>query len=213
MSVNLFCEKRVYDVQYEIVYWQPGYPFIPQNPFWAGINPDFWLGDKDFHLRQLNFMLDKNRCVGIGIIPDFLEEVRYIADFEELISLNAELLNKHKKYLYIHYSDVFLPEIKNIVEKFKREIFVGGFNGDMELFEKWKKRNNVLFSFGQELMGANDKAQFALRHCYSSNLFLQTGFSDVSIKYLIKKAGQILNIDEELLKSKILNNFKKYFNH
>lgn len=212
MPVNLFCEKRVYDVQYEIVYWQPGNPFIPQHLFWAGINPDFWLDDKDFHIRQLNFMLDKNTCVGIGIIPDFLKEIRYIADLEEIILLNADLLYKHKKYLYIQYSDVFLAEIKNIIEKFKYEIFVGGFNGDIELFENWKKRDNVHFSFGQEMMGSNDKAQCALQHCFSSNLFLQTGFSDVSIKYLMKKASQILNIEEEILKSKILNNFKKYFN-
>jgi hypothetical protein len=212
MPVNLFCEKRVYDVQHEIVYWQPGNPFIPQHPFWAAINPDFWLDDKDFHLRQLNFMLVKNMCVGIGIIPDFLKDLRYVADFEELIFLNLDLLNKYKKYLYIHYSDVFLPEMKNIIEKFKNAVFVGGFNGEMELFEKWNKRDNVIFSFGQELMGTNDKAQCALKHCTSSKIFLQTGFSDVSIKYLIKKASQILNVEEEILNGKILNNFKKYFN-
>jgi TatD DNase family protein len=68
------------------------------------------------------------------------------------------------------------------------------------------------FSFGKALLGYDSNAAKAIIKVGRKRFFLETDDADISIKYIYKKASELLGIDEEIVKQQLQNNFETVFN-
>jgi Tat protein secretion system quality control protein TatD with DNase activity len=51
----------------------------------------------------------------------------------------------------------------------------------------------------------------AIKNVGRKNFFLETDDADISIKYIYKKASELLGIDEDIIKQQIQSNFETVF--
>src|SRR5690606_29569171 len=70
---------------------------------------------------------------------------------------------------------------------------------------------NCLFSFGKALLSYDSNAAKALINVGRKNFFLETDDVDISIKYIYKKAAELLGIDETILQAQLQSNFETIF--
>ncbi|MCX8081376.1 MAG: hypothetical protein N3F09_09080 [Bacteroidia bacterium] len=211
MPVNILCEKRIYDVKEEVVIWMPGNAFLPQHYFWVGINPDLWKEDKELHIRQIRFMLEKNQCLGIYLNAFFMEmhEIIHGKMLEEDVLALMVLLKSYGKLLFLYFTKNFSEYWKIFSKEKNNYVIIGAFDGNDEHFLELKNSKDIYFSFGPELLGTHERAQNALKNSPSSRLLFHTGHSDVSIKYIFKKSSLILGVDEDILKNKAEKNYRE----
>lgn len=99
-------------------------------------------------------------------------------------------------------------EILNAVgkTKFKNNLFFHNFNGNEQEINQLLK-TNAYFSLGQNLFSKNSKISKHIKKIPLEKIFLESDDGRFSIIEVYKKASQLLNIEEDLLREKIQSNF------
>jgi TatD DNase family protein len=90
-------------------------------------------------------------------------------------------------------------------------VIVHGFNNN-ENIARVMVDQGYYFSFGKALLNYESNAAKALKSVGRKKFFLETDDADLSIKYVYRKASEILGIDEEFLKIQLQDNFEQVFN-
>ncbi len=210
MFINIHTHSEIFDAKVEIVSLSPGDPLKP-NFHSRGIHP--WKISKDYkkELEQLKVIANERRCIGIGECGlDKYSDVDYELQktvFEEHIKLANEL----NKPLIVHCVKSH-TELLAILKKMENKVpvIVHGFNNNLAIATTLLKAG-IILSFGKALLNYESNAVESLRNSGRDKFFLETDDSDVSIKYIYKKAAEILFIDEEILQEQLKNNFRKIF--
>lgn len=213
MFINTHTHRQIYDAKLELV--NVSMNSIDEKPryYSCGIHP--WYVDKDSLFNQLNDLkintLDK-RCLAIGECGlDKLSKV----DFELQIEAFTEqivIANERKKPLIIHCVKAF-NELINCLNDAENTmpVIIHGYNNN-ENIARVLVYQGFYFSFGKALLGYESNAAKAIIKVGRKNFFLETDDADISIKYIYKKAAELLCIDEAIVMAQIESNFERVFN-
>jgi TatD DNase family protein len=208
--INIHTHNESFDAKIEIVSLAPGDPSKPMM-YSRGIHP--WKINKAYkqELEILKENAQQRYCIGIGECGlDKYSDVDFElqkAVFEEHIKIANEL----NKPLIVHcvksHSDLIgmLKKANN-----KVPVIVHGFNNNLNTATSLLKAG-IILSFGKALLNYESNAVEALRNAGREKFFLETDDQDISIKYIYKKAAEILFIDEEILQEQLKTNFRKVF--
>jgi TatD DNase family protein len=122
-----------------------------------------------------------------------------------------KIANKINKPLIIHCVKAFneLINCLNLNDN-KVPVIIHGFNNN-ENIARVMVNEGFYFSFGKALLGYESNAAKAIKNVGRKNFFLETDDADISIKYIYKKASELLGIDEEIIKQQIQSNFENVF--
>ncbi len=177
-----------------------------------GLHP--WFIEKATYLDQLRSLevkANEKRCVAIGECGlDKLSKVEFELQ-EKVFIEQIKIANLYKKPMIIHCVKAFneLINCLNLNDN-KVPVIIHGFNNN-ENIAKVLLAHDCLFSFGKALLGYESNAAKAIKNIGRKNFFLETDDADISIKYIYKKASELLGIDEEILKQQIQSNFENTF--
>jgi TatD DNase family protein len=89
-------------------------------------------------------------------------------------------------------------------------VIIHGFNNN-ENIARVMVNEGFYFSFGKALLGYESNAAKAIKNVGRKNFFLETDDAYISIKYIYKKASELLGIDEDIIKQQIQSNFETAF--
>jgi TatD DNase family protein len=162
-------------------------------------------------LRKLEIKADEKRCIAIGECGlDKLSKVNFALQqtvFEEHI----RIANRYKKPMIIHCVKAF-NELVNCLNLGNNEVpvVIHGFNNN-ENIARVLLTHGCYFSFGKALLGYESNAAKALKNIGRKNFLLETDDADISIKYIYRKASEILGVDEEIVKQQVQSNFETLF--
>ena len=70
----------------------------------------------------------------------------------------------------------------------------------------------IIFLSEKALLAYDSNAAKAIINVGRKSFFLETDDADISIKYIYKKASELLRIDEEIIKQQLQSNFERVFN-
>ena len=211
MFINIHTHSRIYDAQVELVNLPMDAADKPEH-YSYGLHP--WYIDKDTYISQLEHLrirAHERRCMAIGECGlDKLSKV----DFEfqkEIFTEQVLIANEVKKPLIVHCVKAF-NELINILNLNDNAVpvIVHGFNNN-ENIARVLVNEGIYFSFGKALLGYESNAAKALKNVGRRNFFLETDDADISIKYIYRKASELLGIDEEIIKEQIQKNFETVF--
>ncbi len=210
MFINIHTHKEIFDAKIEIISLSPADPLKP-NFHSRGIHT--WKIGKNYkqELQQLKVIATERRCIAIGECGlDKYSDVEFELQktvFEEHILLANEL----DKPLIVHCVKAH-SELISILKKMdnKVPVIAHGYNNNLSTANTLLK-NGIILSFGKALLNYESNAVESLRNCGRDKFFLETDDSDVSIKYIYKKAAEVLFINEDILKEQLKNNFRKVF--
>jgi TatD DNase family protein len=210
MFINAHTHARIFDAKIEVVNLEPGSPDKPEH-YSYGLHP--WHLKEDWREKfdYLRISAHEKRCLAIGeagidkICATPLE--LQLEAFSEQIRLANEL----QKPLIVHCVKAF-NELINCLNLNDNEVpvIVHGFNNN-ENIARVLKDQNCYFSFGKALLGYESNAAKALKSVGRKHFFLETDDADISIKYIYRKAAELLGIDEEIVKEQIRSNFETVF--
>ncbi|MBL7931880.1 MAG: TatD family hydrolase [Bacteroidia bacterium] len=212
MFINTHTHKQLYDAKIELVNLDLGNREKP-NYYSYGLHP--WFIEKDTHLaclQELRIAVHEKRCLAVGECGlDKLSKV----DFElqqEVFVAQIKIANEVKKPLIIHCVKAFneLVNCLNLNDN-KVPVIVHGFNNN-ENIARILVNEGMHFSFGKALLGYDSNAAKAIKNVGRKNFFLETDDAEISIKYIYRKASEILGIDEEIIKEQMKANFQEVFN-
>ncbi len=162
-------------------------------------------------LQKLERKVNERNCVAIGECGlDKLSQVDF--DLQEKVFIEQiKIANHYKKPLIIHCVKAFneLINCLNINDN-TVPVIIHGFNNN-ENIARVLLAHDCFFSFGKALLGYDSNAAKAIKNIGRKNFFLETDDADISIKYIYKKASELLGIDEEILKQQIQINFENIF--
>ena len=184
------------------------------NHYSYGIHP--WYIEKETYedqLRELKIMVHEKRCLAIGECGlDKLSKVDFELQ-EEVFIEQIKIANHIQKPLIVHCVKAF-NELINCLNLNDNAVpvIVHGFNNN-ENIARILVNQGVYFSFGKALLGYESNAAKAIKNVGRKNFFLETDDADISIKYIYKKASELLGIDEEIIKQQLQGNFEKVFNY
>ncbi len=211
MFINVHTHQQLYDAKIEIVNLQLDAP-DKTNYYSYGLHP--WYIDKDTcydQLETLERIMHEKRCLAIGECGlDRLSTVPF--DLQEAIFVEqVKLANRVKKPLIIHCVKAF-NELINCLNLNDNEVpvIIHGFNNN-ENIARVLVNEGYYFSFGKALLGYESNAAKAIINTGRKNFFLETDDADISIKYIYKKASELLKIDEEIIRQQLQSNFEKVF--
>jgi TatD DNase family protein len=182
------------------------------NYYSYGLHP--WFIDPATYedmLRELEVKAHEKRCMAIGECGlDKLSKV----DFELQMKAFGEqirIANEYKKPLIIHCVKAF-NELINCLNDHDNEVpvIIHGFNNN-ENIARVLRDQGCYFSFGKALLGYESNAAKAIKSVGRKNFFLETDDADISIKYIYRKAAELLGVEEEILKMQIQANFENIF--
>jgi len=211
MFINIHTHSRIYDAHVELVNLPMDAADKPEH-YSYGLHP--WYIDKDTYISQLEHLrirAHERRCMAIGECGlDKLSKV----DFEfqkEIFTEQVLIANEVKKPLIVHCVKAF-NELINILNLNDNAVpvIVHGFNNN-ENIARVLVNEGIYFSFGKALLGYESNAAKALKNVGRRNFFLETDDADISIKYIYRKASELLGIDEEIIKEQIQKNFETVF--
>jgi TatD DNase family protein len=181
------------------------------NYYSYGIHP--WYINTNYRdvLERLHLVGRDRRCLAIGecgLDKLIKTDMRLQTEiFEEQIALANEI----NKPLIIHCVKAFNEVLYSLEKKQNKvPVIVHGFNNNMNIANELLK-SGVKLSFGKALLTFGSNASEVIRHVGRHNFFLETDDSDISIKYIYKKAAELLGIDEEILKEQLKSNYQKTF--
>jgi TatD DNase family protein len=183
------------------------------NLYSSGLHP--WYIDRDSlndKLTELRFDVHDRRCLAIGECGlDKLSKVDFELQQEAFIE-QIRIANDIKKPLVIHCVKAF-NELINCLNDADNEVpvIIHGFNNN-ENIARVMVDQGFYFSFGKALLGYESNAAKALKNVGRRNFLLETDDADISIKYIYKKASEILGVDEEIILAQLQSNFEKIFN-
>lgn len=212
MFINAHTHAQLYDAKVEIVNLGIDARDKP-NYYSYGLHP--WHLEKGTCYEQFETMqrvVYEKRCIAIGECGlDKLSDV----DFElqtEMFIAQIKLANQVKKPLIIHCVKAFneLINCLNLNDN-KVPVIIHGFNNN-ENIAKVLVNEGCYFSFGKALLGYDSNAAKAIINVGRKNFFLETDDADISIKYIYKKASELLRIDEEIIRQQLQSNFERVFN-
>lgn len=213
MFINIHTHLQLYDAGIEVVNLSVKEDNLP-NMYSYGIHP--WYIDRmtsDDELIKLERKANEKRCIAVGECGlDKLSKVDFELQ-EHVFKQQIAIANKVKKPLIIHCVKAF-NELLNCLNLSDNQVpvIIHGFNNN-ENIARVLKDQGCYFSFGKALMGYETNATKIIKNIGRKNFFLETDDADVSIKYIYRKAAEILGIDEEILKMQIQSNFETIFNN
>lgn len=212
MFINTHTHAQLYDAKVEVVNLSIDAVEKP-NYYSYGLHP--WFIDKDTYfnqLEELERLIYEKRCIAIGECGlDKLSKVNFNLQQEVFVE-QIKLANRVKKPLIIHCVKAFneLINCLNLNDN-KMPVIVHGFNNN-ENIARIMVNEGYYFSFGKALLGYESNAAKAIITVGRKNFFLETDDADISIKYIYKKAAELLHIDEEIIKQQLQQNFEMVFN-
>lgn len=213
MFINTHTHSQLYDAKLELVNLGMGSADKP-NHYSYGIHP--WYIEKDTYedqLHELKIMVHEKRCLAIGECGlDKLSKVDFELQ-EEVFIEQIKIANHIQKPLIVHCVKAF-NELINCLNLNDNNVpvIVHGFNNN-ENIARILVNHGVYFSFGKALLGYESNAAKAIKNVGRKNFFLETDDADISIKYIYKKASELLGIDEEIIKQQLQGNFEKVFKY
>lgn len=163
-------------------------------------------------LEHLAVVMHEKRCIAIGECGlDKLCD----ADFglqQEVFVEQIRLANKVNKPLIIHCVKAFneLINCLNLNDN-KVPVIIHGFNNN-ENIARVLVNEGCYFSFGKALLGYESNAAKAIINVGRKRFFLETDDADISIKYIYRKASELLGIGEEIIQEQLRSNFETVFN-
>lgn len=211
MFINTHTHSQLYDAGLELVNLGTGSSDKP-NHYSYGLHP--WFIEKETceeHLHNLKIMVHEKRCLAIGECGlDRLSTVDFELQQEVFIE-QIKIANTIKKPLIIHCVKAF-NELINCLNMNDNQVpvIVHGFNNN-ENIARVLVDQGCYFSFGKALLGYESNAAKAIKNVGRKNFFLETDDADISIKYIYKKASELLGIDEEIIKQQLQSNFETVF--
>jgi TatD DNase family protein len=211
LFINIHTHRQIYDAKIELVNHNP--ESIEKSNFYSyGLHP--WHLQKEdlpWQLDNLRRVSGEKKCLAIGECG--LDKVCAV-DFDlqtEVFEEQIRLANTIQKPLIIHCVKAFNELINCLnMNDNKVPVIIHGFNNN-ENIAKTLSDHGYSFSFGKALLSYDSNASKVIRKTGRKHLFLETDDSDVSIKYVYKKASELLGIDEEILKEQIKANFENLF--
>jgi TatD DNase family protein len=162
-------------------------------------------------LRKLEVRANEKRCIAIGECGlDKMGKVDFKLQEQAFIE-QIRIANHYKKPMIIHCVKAF-NELINCLNLNNNEVpvIIHGYNNN-ENIARVLLDNGCLFSFGKALLGYESNASKAIKNIGRKNFFLETDDADISIKYIYRKASELLGVDEELIKAQIQSNFENTF--
>lgn len=211
MFINAHTHSQLYDAKLELVNLEPGSP-EKTNHYSYGIHPwhiqkDSWESDFEY----LEVIVHEKRCLAIGECGlDKLSTVDFDLQLE-VFNAHIALANRIGKPLIVHCVKAF-NELINCLNLSDNTVpvIVHGFNNN-ENIARILVSQGLYFSFGKALLGYDSNAAKALKNVGRKNFFLETDDADISIKYIYRKAADLLGIDEEIIQQQIRSNFETVF--
>lgn len=211
MYINTHTHQQLYDAKIEVVNLEINDPNKP-NYYSYGLHP--WYIDKEDYEQKLKSIVLKSnekRCLAIGECGlDKLSKV----DFElqkNVFLEQIKIANQVKKPLIIHCVKAF-NELINCLNTSDNmvPVIIHGYNNNENIAHVLLDYG-CYFSFGKALLGYDSNAAKAIKNIGRKNFFLETDDADISIKYIYKKASELLGVEEEILKQQLLTNFETVF--
>ncbi|MCC6372852.1 MAG: TatD family hydrolase [Bacteroidia bacterium] len=214
MFINTHTHRQIYDAKIELVNYST--QTVEEKPrlYSFGLHP--WFIEKDSLHRQLDqvkFNLLDKRCLALGECGlDKLSKVDFELQTEAFIE-QIKIANEFKKPLIIHCVKAF-NELINCLNDADNQmpVIIHGFNNN-ENIARVMVNQGFYFSFGKALLGYESNAAKALKNVGRKNFFLETDDADLSIKYVYKKAAELLGVDEEIIIQQLQSNFERVFNY
>ena len=210
--INTHTHRQLYDAQHELVSLRLNSDEKAQI-YSLGIHP--WYIDENNIIKELEELkarvVEKN-CLAIGECGlDKISKVDFALQQEVFVE-QIKLANMVQKPLIIHCVKAF-NELLNCLNLYdnKVPVIVHGFNNN-ENIVRLLVSQGIYLSFGKALLGYESNAAKAIIVVGRKNFFLETDNADVSIKYIYKKASELLHIEEEIVKLQLQTNFEKVFN-
>jgi len=211
MFINTHTHAQIYDANLELVNLSLDNAEKP-NYYSYGLHP--WYIEKETfedELRLLEIKLNETRCLALGECGlDKLSKVDFNLQLE-VFEAQIKIANQVKKPLIIHCVKAFneLINCLNLSDN-QMPVIIHGFNNN-ENIARVMVDQGYYFSFGKALLNYESNAAKALKNVGRKNFFLETDDADLSIKYVYKKASEILGIEEEFLKIQLQSNFERVF--
>jgi len=211
LFINIHTHRQIYDAKLELVNQHP--ESTEKSSFYSyGLHP--WHLQKDevrWQLEQMNRISGEKNCLAIGECG--LDKV-CTTDFDlqtEVFEEQIKLANAINKPLIVHCVKAFNELINCLnMNDNKVPVIIHGYNNN-ENIAKMLNDHGYYFSFGKALLSYDSNASKVIKKTGRKQLFLETDDSDLSIKYVYKKASELLGIEEEILKEQIKLNFEALF--
>jgi TatD DNase family protein len=209
--INTHTHTQLYDAKIELVNAVIGSSDKP-NYYSYGLHPWHIQADTcESQLEDLKIVVHEKRCLAIGECGlDKLSKVDFTLQTEVFIE-QIRIANQAKKPLIIHCVKAFNELINCLnLNNNKVPVIVHGFNNN-ENIARILVNEGLYFSFGKALLGYESNAAKAIKNVGRKNFFLETDDADISIKYIYKKASELLGINEEIIQQQLQSNFETVF--
>jgi len=210
LFINIHTHQQIYDAQVELVNL-----FVQRadrtNNYSYGIHP--WYINEEYNgdLNRLRDIAKEKRCLAIGECGlDKLSKVPMDLQIE-VFEQQILLANQLQKPLIIHCVKAF-NELINCLNLSDNQVpvIVHGFNNN-ENIARILLDFGCYFSFGKALLGYDSNASRAIKTVGRKRFFLETDDSDITIKYIYKKASEIMGVSMEAVQEQIQYNFMEVF--
>ena len=211
LFINTHTHKQLFDAKIELVNLNISASEKPNN-YSYGIHP--WQIDTNGYQLELKLLEQKaheKKCLAIGECGlDKLSSVDFLLQQQVFVE-QIKIANRIKKPLIIHCVKAF-NELLNCLNLNNNEVpvLIHGFNNN-ENITRVLQSEGFYFSFGKALLGYDSNAAKAIKQVGRKNIFLETDDTDLSIKYVYKKAAELLGIDEDIIKEQLKHNFETVF--
>ncbi|HQQ93610.1 MAG TPA: TatD family hydrolase [Bacteroidia bacterium] len=211
MFINTHTHAQIYDAQVELVNLDPSHS-EKTKLYSYGIHP--WKidpSDRDYQIQRLRQVASEKRCLAIGECGlDKLCQVDMQIQADVFIE-HIHLANAIQKPLIVHCVKAFneLINCLNLNDN-KVPVIIHGFNNN-ENIARMLQNEGCSFSFGKALLAYDSNASRVIRSLGRKQIFLETDDSDISIKYIYRKAAELLGIGEDILQEQIRLNFETIF--
>jgi TatD DNase family protein len=209
--INTHTHAQLYDARMELVNLEIGAPDKTSH-YSYGLHP--WHINRDTCFQQLDLLRvagHEKRCLAIGECGlDKLSQVDFGLQ-QEVFTEQIQIANALGKPLIIHCVKAF-NELINCLNLNDNQVpvIIHGFNNN-ENIARILVQQGCYFSFGKALLGYDSNAAKAIRSVGRKNFFLETDDADISIKYIYRKASDLLGIAEEIIQQQIQSNFETVF--
>lgn len=211
MFINVHTHSQLYDAKIELVNLAIDATDKP-NYYSYGLHPCHINKESCYDvLERLEIIATEKRCLAIGKCGlDKLAETDFDLQ-QEIFVEQIKIANRIKKPLIVYCVKAF-NELMNCLRLNDNEmpVIIQGYNHSENIAQVLMSEN-CLFSFGKALLGYESNAAKTLINVGRKNFFLETDDADISIKYIYKKAAELLGIEETILQAQLQSNFENVF--
>lgn len=202
---------QLYDAEVEVVNLDINSKDKP-NYYSYGLHPWFILKDNyEEHLKLIALKANEKRCLAIGECGlDKLSNVDF--ELQQIVFLEQiKIANQINKPLVVHCVKAFNELINGLNQSNNAvPVIIHGYNNNANI-KKVLVDYGCCFSFGKALLGYDSNAAKAIKNIGGKKIFLETDDADISIKYIYKKASELLGVEEDILKQQLKTNFETVF--